>query len=105
MRKRLPIPQKVGTMTKCIGYQKKKGDFTKEGTTEKIFYDNIILYLISDEVPEGVIGKTVSEIKIKTDAIKELFKAGDVTLETIIDRDIMFCYSILAGKPVLTGIV
>lgn len=51
-------------MTQVVGYAIKTGSFTPSGSKEAVEYNNIILYLISDIVP-NVEGYMAFECKIK----------------------------------------
>lgn len=82
-------------MIKCVGYQEKQGSF------ESIVYDNIHLFLISNDDPD-VIGFSVSELKIKRSDWDRL--VGSLTPSDLLDKEIELLYSLQKDKPKLKTI-
>ncbi len=56
-------------MTKLVGFLQKKGDFTNKESGEVIEYDNLELYVMTNE-KEGVIGNCAYTAKAKTNELK-----------------------------------
>ena len=82
-------------MVKCIGYTFKQGSF------EGISFDNVLLYIISDDDPD-IVGMTGSELKIKRSDMERIF--GNLTPEDILDKEIELYYSLTKDKPKLKKI-
>lgn len=88
--------------TKCVGYQLKAGTFEKDGRT--IDFDNVILHLTTDFMPD-MVGTAVTTVKVKREKLKDLLK-NDLSLDNILEQDeIQLCYTPINGTPVLTAIL
>ncbi len=88
-------------MIKCIGYIRKSGNF-KDDSGKSIDYDNIILYLISDE-NDGVVGFESTQLKIKAASFEKLCP-GLYSVNDLLDQTISLDYSLFSDKPVLRSI-
>lgn len=82
-------------MTKCIGYTQKQGSF------EGISFDNILLYIVSDDDPD-IVGMTGSEIKIKRSDAERIL--GNLQPSDLLNKEIELFYSLTKDKPKLRKI-
>ena len=82
-------------MTKCIGYTFKQGSF------EGITFDNILLYIVSDDDPD-ITGMTGSELKIKRSDAERIL--GGLQPSDLLNKEIELFYSLTKDKPKLRKI-
>lgn len=87
-------------MTKVIGYELSKGDFTND-KGDVVFYDNIKLYTITDAF-ENIVGCGLSMIKIKRNDFTKL--TGLKNLDDLIDKEINPVYTPVGNNVRLTSI-
>ncbi|MCD8328936.1 MAG: hypothetical protein LUC25_07595 [Ruminococcus sp.] len=87
-------------MTKVIGYEYSKGEFTSD-KGDVISYDNIKIYTITD-VFQNIVGCGSSMLKIKRD---ELFKlTGLNNPDDLLDKEIFPIYTPVGNSVRLTSI-
>ena len=87
-------------MLECIGYSEKKGSFTDDVTNEKIEYDNVFIYYVTNDNSEinGYFGK---EMKIKRKEVEMInFKSWDECYGKILE----FRFNMFGSKPKLDGV-
>jgi hypothetical protein len=82
-------------MTQVVGFAE------KQGTYENIVYDNIVLYLLSDDDPD-INGFSASEIKIKRSDLPRIL--DKLSPRDLLNREIELFYSLINGKPKLRRI-
>ncbi len=87
-------------MTKVIGYELSKGDFTND-KGDVISYDNIKIYTITDAF-DNIVGCGSSVIKIKRTDFEKL--TGLKKLDELIDREIEPVYTPVGNNVRLTSI-
>ena len=88
-------------MIKVVGVKESKGEFTPEGKKEAIVFNNMMLYVITDE-NEGVIGYSTGSIKVKVERVSCV---GFEKWEDLIDHEIMVSYKVGVSNPEISAIV
>lgn len=88
-------------MIKVVGIKESKGEFTPEGKKEVIVFNNMMLYVNTDE-NEGVIGYSTGSIKVKVDRVQ---RVGFQTWEELIDHKIMVSYKVGVSNPEISAVV
>jgi hypothetical protein len=89
-------------MAKLIGYEEKKGSFTRQGSNETVNYDNVSLYFTSKV--DATLGKGLksSTAKVKTGSLPSILPDG-VQLSDLLDKELFICYEPMQldsnGKP------
>ena len=82
------------------GFRVSKGEFTPEGKTEAIKYNNCLLYVDTNEVAE-VYGVANGTVKVKVDNVRMI---GFTGWSEILNHEVILGYSIGRDKPEVTSI-
>ena len=77
-------------MTKIVGLQRKNGNFDND-RGQKVEYDNIMLYFVSDGI-SGITGCSVGEVKIPYDKCEAMTSFVFKDLGGIINKNVQFNY-------------
>lgn len=88
-------------MIQIVGYAKKAGSFTPQNSKDEVEYNNIILYVISDVVPD-VNGFMSFEIKIKAANFMKI--TNNVKVEDILNHVVEMNYVSTGKASILCSI-
>lgn len=82
-------------MIKILGFRHKEGNF-KDSNGREVYYNNILLYYVSDCVPD-VVGCSVGELKVPFDNCKAITGYDFSLLPELLNKSVELSY-IPVGK-------
>ena len=93
-------------MILIVGYERKTGEFTPEGSNTKLSYDNIMIHILNDDCGiDGFVGSSCEQLKVKAKDVPKVFGCTCEDLLDFIGCPVNLVYSLVGGRPTLNRIV
>lgn len=93
-------------MILIVGYERKIGEFTPEGSNTTLSYDNVMVHILNDSCGiDGFVGSSCEQLKLKVRDVPKVFGCTYEELLGFLNCPVDLIYSLVGGRPVLSRIV